>query len=145
MDAVDSSFFSSSARQEYNAVKSQLWSAIDSHINLSDCEIYRQVKVTTSTQLWHVHTVPLLDLSFHFPGPSPYSSHIFLIQFFITASFWQCFILFQLYSLLSAHFHPSFLPFPFPPKFFPSIPCHHAHYLLLIYWLPLIDSISSVS
>ena len=43
MDAVDSSFFSSSARQEYNAVKAQLWSAIDSHINISDCEIYRQV------------------------------------------------------------------------------------------------------
>lgn len=41
MDAVDSSFFSSSAHQEYNAVKAQLWSAIDSHINLSDCEIYR--------------------------------------------------------------------------------------------------------
>ena len=45
MDAVDSSFFSSSARQEYNAVKAQLWSAIDSHINLSDCEIYRQVQL----------------------------------------------------------------------------------------------------
>ncbi|KAH7642246.1 repressor of RNA polymerase III transcription Maf1 [Dermatophagoides farinae] len=41
MDAVDSTFFSSSARQEYNEMKSQLWSAIDSHISLSDCEIYR--------------------------------------------------------------------------------------------------------
>lgn len=41
MDSVDSTFFSSSARQEYNEVKSQLWSAIDSQIMLSDCEIYR--------------------------------------------------------------------------------------------------------
>lgn len=43
MDAVDSSFFSTSARQEYNEVKSQLWAEIDNHINLADCEIYRQV------------------------------------------------------------------------------------------------------
>lgn len=41
MDAVDSTFFSSSARQEYNEMKAQLWSAIDGHISLADCEIYR--------------------------------------------------------------------------------------------------------
>ncbi|KAI7697781.1 Repressor of RNA polymerase III transcription MAF1 -like protein, partial [Sarcoptes scabiei] len=41
MDSVDSTFFNTSAREEYNEIKSQLWSAIDNHINLSDCEIYR--------------------------------------------------------------------------------------------------------
>ena len=43
MDAVDSNFFSTAARQAYNGVKAQLWSAIDSEINLSECDIYRQV------------------------------------------------------------------------------------------------------
>ena len=43
MDAVDSNFFSTGARQAYNGVKAQLWSAIDSEINLSECDIYRQV------------------------------------------------------------------------------------------------------
>ncbi|CAG2168153.1 unnamed protein product, partial [Oppiella nova] len=36
MDAVDSNFFSTAARQAYNSVKAQLWSAIDSEITLSD-------------------------------------------------------------------------------------------------------------
>lgn len=43
MDAVDSNFFSTSARQSYGALKAQLWSAIDSEINLAECDIYRQV------------------------------------------------------------------------------------------------------
>ncbi|CAG2108714.1 unnamed protein product [Medioppia subpectinata] len=43
MDAVDSNFFSTAARQAYNSVKAQLWSAIDSEITLSECDIYRQV------------------------------------------------------------------------------------------------------
>lgn len=45
MDAVDSNFYSTSARQAYSALKAQLWSAIDSEINLADCDIYRQVLV----------------------------------------------------------------------------------------------------
>ena len=49
MDAVDSNFFSTAARQAYNAVKAQLWSAIDSEINLSECDIYRQVFQLCST------------------------------------------------------------------------------------------------
>jgi len=40
MDAVDSSFFSTAARQAYNNLKAQLWSAIDSEITLSECDIY---------------------------------------------------------------------------------------------------------
>ncbi|XP_054164326.1 repressor of RNA polymerase III transcription MAF1 homolog [Oppia nitens] len=40
MDAVDSNFFNTTACQAYNAIKAQLWSAIDCEITLSDCDIY---------------------------------------------------------------------------------------------------------
>lgn len=50
MDSVDSTFFNTSAREEYNEIKSQLWSAIDNHINLSDCEIYRSVSFVQNIQ-----------------------------------------------------------------------------------------------
>jgi len=40
MDAVGSNLCSTSARQSYAAIKAQLWSAIDSEINLAECDIY---------------------------------------------------------------------------------------------------------
>lgn len=43
VNAVDSHFLSSSAHSAYVALKSQLWSAIDSEIDCANCDIYRQV------------------------------------------------------------------------------------------------------
>ncbi|RWS05780.1 repressor of RNA polymerase III transcription MAF1-like protein [Dinothrombium tinctorium] len=43
MNAVDSNFLSTAAHQAYNALRAQLWSAIDAEINFQECDIYRQV------------------------------------------------------------------------------------------------------
>lgn len=40
MNAIDANFLSSPAHQSYSALKAQLWQAIDTAINMSDCEIY---------------------------------------------------------------------------------------------------------
>lgn len=45
VNAVDSHFLSSSAHSAYMSLKSQLWSAIDSEIDCTHCDIYRQVKI----------------------------------------------------------------------------------------------------
>lgn len=41
MNAVDSHFLSSSAHSSYTCIKSQLWSAIDNEIKVSECDVYR--------------------------------------------------------------------------------------------------------
>ncbi|RWS31798.1 repressor of RNA polymerase III transcription MAF1-like protein [Leptotrombidium deliense] len=43
MNAVDSNYLSTAAHQAYSAARAQLWSAIDSEIIFSECDIYRQV------------------------------------------------------------------------------------------------------
>lgn len=40
MNAIDANFLSSPAHQPYAALKAQLWQAIDTAINMVDCEIY---------------------------------------------------------------------------------------------------------
>lgn len=40
MNAIDANFLSSPAHQSYSVLKPQLWSAIDSAINMPECEIY---------------------------------------------------------------------------------------------------------
>lgn len=40
MNAIDANFLSSPAHQSYSVLKSQLWQAIDTAINMVECEIY---------------------------------------------------------------------------------------------------------
>lgn len=40
MNAIDASFLSSPAHQSYSVLKAQLWQAIDTAINMVECEIY---------------------------------------------------------------------------------------------------------
>lgn len=40
MNAIDANFLSSPAHQSYSVLKSQLWQAIETAINIAECEIY---------------------------------------------------------------------------------------------------------
>ena len=40
MNAIDANFLSSPAHQSYTVLKNQLWQAIDTAINMAECEIY---------------------------------------------------------------------------------------------------------